>query len=1162
MSTRGRSHPCSRRALIRHVFCARSLCCAPDHAHDRISVLSVRSGAAKKRDAASDHLVQLLPPSALDVSIPALRTAWADAASAGVGAPLLGEALVKLEEAAQAQAPRLLSEARVAQLLALPVDKVDTGAVRAAWVEAVETGAAKEVLSRIETALSEAAKAQLLRDAATTSVLALSAPRTPEMADLASLRSVLPAASSAGVPAQILELAAAALEEGEAANSTAGADRFEAHSLRLKAARKRTASRVPKRQAAAAEALAAAEKREASAVEASAAAAEATHAARAAATARVSELLEGYAKILASDLGTGEEAARFSGAEEMRAAALAAALDTQGALAELQTVRLAEADAKWAAAKAREEAYFAKQMAEVVASSETKQKAIDEASGDGANGQRSGVFVTGSGFLPATSNPAPPPVAPPPVAQKQGGGCCGGGTDAVDPSDLQLQEGNAPPPVLTPARRNENLPLLVDEIAWGPLSLPSGSTHQIELLLAFALEGLYADSAIAEAVASAVCQQDPNCTTSGAFVLKLAEGFARGSSVLTAGGVPKAATASRGKRGSVVGNVARAARGSITAAFGRGLVPSDAAGGDDGVSAWPGRVVAVQITPDAVKALLECWLVRMARAGGKGGGSKSGGSMASASGGAVAGGGTESGGAGVGGGALSSTMTKLLRPPHAALLATVGLRYAPILKAMLERHYEVTALHDASVADELVSTAEEDEVAATAAAAALADVNCCIELLLGSPALSELLPVWTTTTANGATVDPPAALAGTALAFSARLLAHESKYQPTASASQTDVAAAAEDAHYERVVLALVTLFVESPDRLTGFQQIVPRVFDVYLALGTALRTKLCEMLLAAGREATLVARIKTDDELVRQPCEHARQQDDRTLPSCRLFLSHPHTHSRPLLSSHLRAFHPFPSLSRRLSAVFWTGSGMKLFGRHPDLKDPARLSKLLTSALSQQPSIVSAFLVDCISQAGSDPKEIAQLAPLVGTCLQALLVHVQQAGGVGSVKRGVLNIVETVLVLSSEHHSVYSAALNSWKESEQSAALLDHFTAGLKTRLDVGLSQAALRRASNGDSPSRNEAILHSLVCLFTVEPAKWGAFAALCPNIFATHLTLGSPMRARFNKILLANAFAPRLEGLIAANDEIVTAPFFWNAQVVDGHRTRDLLSSNWLL
>ena len=67
-------------------------------------------------------------------------------------------------------------------------------------------------------------------------------------------------------------------------------------------------------------------------------------------------------------------------------------------------------------------------MAEVVASSETKQKAIDEASGDGANGQRSGVFVTGSGFLPATSNPAPPPVAPPPVAQKQGGGCCRKGT--------------------------------------------------------------------------------------------------------------------------------------------------------------------------------------------------------------------------------------------------------------------------------------------------------------------------------------------------------------------------------------------------------------------------------------------------------------------------------------------------------------------------------------------------------------------------------------------------------------------------------------------------------------------------------------------------------------------------------------------------------------
>lgn len=68
------------------------------------------------------------------------------------------------------------------------------------------------------------------------------------------------------------------------------------------------------------------------------------------------------------------------------------------------------------------------------------------------------------------------------------------------------------------AKARGPLPHLVDEIAWGPLQLPSGSPQQIELLVAFALSGLYNDLAICEAVATAVCVQDPQCVASGAFV--------------------------------------------------------------------------------------------------------------------------------------------------------------------------------------------------------------------------------------------------------------------------------------------------------------------------------------------------------------------------------------------------------------------------------------------------------------------------------------------------------------------------------------------------------------------------------------------------------------------------------------------------------------------
>eukprot|EP00966_Prymnesium_polylepis_P041039 952442-Prymnesium_polylepis.1 len=118
----------------------------------------------------------------------------------------------------------------------------------------------------------------------------------------------------------------------------------------------------------------------------------------------------------------------------------------------------------------------------------------------------------------------------------------------------------------------------------------------------------------------------------------------------------------------------------------------------------------------------------------------------------------------------------------------------------------------------------------------------------------------------------------------------------------------AQDKRHERVLMAMVALFVERPEELTGFQMLVPKVFDVFLAKGSALRSDLCERLKQGGHQKDVVARIATEDELVRQ-------------------------------------------------RFFWSAPGMKLFGGHPDLNNPRKLAELIAEALQQQPSIVVAFL-------------------------------------------------------------------------------------------------------------------------------------------------------------------------------------------------------------
>ena len=76
------------------------------------------------------------------------------------------------------------------------------------------------------------------------------------------------------------------------------------------------------------------------------------------------------------------------------------------------------------------------------------------------------------------------------------------------------------------------------------------------------------------------------------------------------------------------------------------------------------------------------------------------------------------------------------------------------------------------------------------------------------------------------------------------------------------------DASLQRVIFALVAIFVCKLDKplIIGFRTLVPAIFDVHLARGTAARAQLGSMLGSAGFERSLVARIQSEDALVREP--------------------------------------------------------------------------------------------------------------------------------------------------------------------------------------------------------------------------------------------------------------------------------------------------------
>ncbi len=157
----------------------------------------------------------------------------------------------------------------------------------------------------------------------------------------------------------------------------------------------------------------------------------------------------------------------------------------------------------------------------------------------------------------------------------------------------------------------------------------------------------------------------------------------------------------------------------------------------------------------------------------------------------------------------------------------------------------------------------------------------------------------------------------------------EHEYEKRAKAGKPS----AEDGALERVIFGLVACFVNHLDGplLVGFRTLVPQVFDVYLRQASRPRAQLCEMLLAAGFDPTLVRRIGEEDALVRQP-------------------------------------------------FFWSQAGMKLFGDHPDLKSSRSLRALISEALEQEAMIVASFIELLLGRRESGSIDDAEL----GRMLQA----------------------------------------------------------------------------------------------------------------------------------------------------------------------------------
>ena len=88
----------------------------------------------------------------------------------------------------------------------------------------------------------------------------------------------------------------------------------------------------------------------------------------------------------------------------------------------------------------------------------------------------------------------------------------------------------------------------------------------------------------------------------------------------------------------------------------------------------------------------------------------------------------------------------------------------------------------------------------------------------------------------------------------------------------------------------------------------------------------------------------------------------------------------------------------------------------------------------------------------------------------------------------------------------------------------------------------------SPAEERQRNERVVMALANLFVARPETLTAFGQLVPHVFDEYLKLGSAPRAQLNALLLEKAFDENLERLFTESDDLVKAPFFWHAQVIE--------------
>jgi len=462
------------------------------------------------------------------------------------------------------------------------------------------------------------------------------------------------------------------------------------------------------------------------------------------------------------------------------------------------------------------------------------------------------------------------------------------------------------------------------------------------------------------------------------------------------------------------------------------------------------------------------------------------------------------------------------------------------LQAQAEKEKQEAMRGKAAKLDETLGASQDEEFERGVARRAketkrlsdsLPDLFRCIEVLLGlsmrtDDTFDKLLALWVSPEPD---TSPPSALAGAALAFSKKLPTLSAEYKERSAANKKSDA----DISNERIILAMIRLFVEKPEALTGFQNLVPEVFDVFLLRGTQLRKDLCSMLLASGKERDVVQRIASDDGLVRQ-------------------------------------------------RFFWSAPGMKLFGGHPDIKDPTKLRGIIDEAIDQQPSILVAFLQQACDKVYTDGDKLVsgsqaaqvELGMLIKISLSAVLEYVKRNSldgpDIDGKRKGVLDAVDLILVASTRvYDHVFAGALSAWMDGETASKVLDLFVARFRPRLGEAMEtrSAKLSDADSSDAPARDprdedqsttshadshpqwktECIIQSLASLFVASPGRLGAFSQLVPRVFHTFLRLGTEPRQRLNEILLKNSFDEHLEYLIAKTDDLVGAPFFWNDQVM---------------